>query len=343
MRKVIPISSCSIETLIDWHKGREQPPDLRPSLPTELWLLIISYIDGISELSTLSRTSKRLQALIERRLYGSLAITTARDRQPASRIKLDTNRQKLLLRALLSPRVVNLVTTFQITLPACDRPKGIWPKTLSLGNRCSCNSLDDHLGNALGALPNLQALQIRCSFCHDTADTRHLHLAKLAAKNLQELRLVCWCSRRGQKSQRILSSPCLDSVTRLQWVIAGGSIQSTIPISPQHTRDIIPLVNKLSYDCNAIFDEIVSHRRITHLGCNTMSADLHQAITTNNGHLVHIRMGSGCLTLAGFLKVDSRPYRNLRHVGCFHFQLYEVRPFVVSFDRWMNSSPYPGL
>jgi hypothetical protein len=241
-------------------------------------------------------------------------------------MKLDARRRNLLLRALLSPRVANLVTTFRIRLPWCNHKNSIWPKLPLLGNGCDCSELADRLGNALGVLPNLQALQIDCLLCRDSEDdTRHLHLRKLAAINLQELRLSCQCSTGSNKSQRILSSPCFDSVTILQWIMAGESISSTVPISPQQTRDILPLVNKLIYDHNSIFDQIISHRRITHLGCHTMKMNLHEAIGTNEGNLVHIRMGDGCFNFIRFLRIDSQPYRNLRHVGCFH--LYGVRPF----------------
>lgn len=281
--------------------------------------MIISYIDGRNELSILSRTSKRFRDLVEGKLYDCLDITAR------SGIKLDARRRNLLLRALLSPRVANLVTTFRIGLPWCNRKSSIWPKLPLLGNGCDCSDLDDRLGNALGVLPSLRALQIDCSLCRDSEDIRHLYLTKLAAINLQELRLSCQCTTGSNKSQRILSSPCFDSITTLQWIIAG--ISSTIPISPQQTRDVLPLVNKLSYDDNSIFDQMISHRHITHLGCHTMKTNLHEAIRANEGILVHIRMGDGCFNFIRFLRIDSQPYRNVRHVGCFYFGLYEVRPF----------------
>jgi hypothetical protein len=255
-------------------------------------------------------------------MYSSLDFTAR------SSVKLDARRRKSLLRTLLSPRVADLVTTFRIRLPWCKYESSIWPKLPLLGNGCDCSDLDDRLGGALGVLANLQALRIDCFLCPDSGDTRHLHLIKLAAIKLQELRLSCRCSTRSNKSQRILSSPCFDSVTILQWIIAGESIPSTIPISPHKARDILPLVNKLliSYDNNFIFDQIISHRHITHLGCHTMKTDLHEAIRQNEGNLVHIRMGDGCFNFIRFLRIDSQPYRNLRHVGCFYFGLYEVRP-----------------
>ncbi|KIM22000.1 hypothetical protein M408DRAFT_29093 [Serendipita vermifera MAFF 305830] len=249
-----------------------------------------------------------------------MSITNTKDRRPGDSMVLDTRRQPLVLRTLVSPRIADLVTEFRIKFPYCVGPSKLL-QSLLLVDRCLCADLDTRLGKALTSLPNLQVLHINCLFCPDEEDTRHRYLADLVTTSLRELCLYCKCSRiRIEKSQHILSAPCMQSVITLDWIASGGRVRPDVYDVLTHTyRKVLPLVTKLRYGRTVDLEGIVAGRPITHLGCHTMKDGLHGALSKNTGALNRLRVDENWSNINFYMGRDPEPYRSLRHFGCFRF------------------------
>lgn len=226
--------------------------------------------------------------------------------------KLNQHKLEVLLRTIQDPQLAAIVSEFRIVLPRC-REEGI-----SLYALCSCDPMDQTLGEILSLLSNLQVLYIDCSFHVLTPTNRHSYLRNLGTTKLQKMGFGCLCfGISGDKVAQILMAPYMRSITTLQW--ERGHLDLSTLSSDEH----LPQVKELICREPELFDRLLQMGTITSLQCTDVFGELPTILAQSPLSLTRLQTGNtGCILAA--ININYGPYRNIRHFGYFKFVMRSV-------------------
>jgi hypothetical protein len=354
-------------SLCRYEDGTVQAGD-RPApggLPVELILQVISHLDR-TELLVLCVTSKQFYAAVYPRLYttiylkhGTVCHKTETNQAPIQfiwlgsaqfcdiiqtskqQVLVDQQQLQLLCRSLQIKHISNTVTEFRFEFRSCGGAiKSRWGFKPSPIPPCLCDKMDSLLGQALTSLVNLQVLHLNCMCCINRPtkkSTRHAFLGTLPKNRLQSLWLRCWCVPSDILGQ-LLATPGVQGVTVLRW--ESYSVRPVQSILASDRPDL-PDLSKLMCNDVALFSPLISRGTLTHLICDADDKDLHNLISRNHGHLVHLRVPILQDILIGMQRHQA-PYRNISHLGCVQFLMSNVSPSIHSFIDVNDTLKFPA-
>jgi len=284
---------------------------LPPSLPTELWLLIISSVERKEDLLTLCCTSKQLRALSLPYAFKVVKLGHDMTRTYGQLILVHESLRRL--------DVSSAISDFRIRIwePKCRQGKG---------NLCSvCDKQDGLVGETLLALVNLEALEVTCQLCRTNSDTsgkRHSYIQQLRTRRLRTFKFHCRMCFGADLDQRekILASPCLETVQ-----IFSYGPDSSYPIHEQASAfmarpGVLQGVHTMQFYGTTLDGQILATRPIQRLHVrywHTIELDkasrLSQALSESPGKLTYLTVEAGLLRIIGVLPT----FKFLRHVGTF--------------------------
>jgi hypothetical protein len=304
--------------------------DDKPRLPTELLILISSFIQQKSDLVTLCRVSRNFRSIVTPLLYRVVAVDT---RPKAAKAAL----RHPLYRTLRDPGISCLVTNLDFNLRAdivCDklREAGM-PDYL---RRCGCSRYNDALRKAVVLLKNLESLTIHCTLCRDSHD--HDYLFDLNLPLLRQFRFRCYSKSSQRTKKSILLLPFMDQITSLSLECSedrifpdkGDLLQALVERS-----DVAPNLRTLNVGGRRLPDHLLSHRPIERLCLNGFlhgvlgqyMNGIHTRISQSPGRLSHLFSIDILQWLPAALRQNPEPYRHLRYVGTvtiFHVSMNYV-------------------
>ena len=270
-----------------------------PTLPVELWLHIISFLEETNDLYNLSRTSSILQAL---------ALPSFRT------LKLTHNPHQASIEPSLADfRVIKsfqdhqratIVTCLHIMLPCFE----VCEHTPAGGSLC--NKLDYALGKALNAMINLEVLDINCKLC--LGEGRHRYFAKLTTQRLRDLSFSCRCnSAPSINMKRGRNAPISNTIEALNWST------SRTPTLDDPTQ--FPKLNAMVYHGGEMEAKLLSTRPIQRLYVRTivpvpLDSRFQPAFNGSPGiftHIIHSRL----LALKTFIGMGHRRIVDIQHIG----------------------------
>lgn len=250
----------------------------------------------------------------------------------------DTARSLDLYRSVSSAQYSSFVTSLNILTPACSvshpSPVVTWWRRLS----DKCDQVDAQLSDLLQTLPNLRDLTIICNSCWTpTPERRHEYLSKLGTRSLKRLSFTCTCTQELlSQTYATLSADCLQTIKDLQW-----NRHSQLDMSGKEFQvsKLLPNLRRLSCTSNAMLEQFLYCRPITHLSCRGWDDALHTAfiqgpsngtlrwlqMTTRDGTLEDIpyhRDEEYWISLPSKINHTPRAFRNITHLGLGRFCAY---------------------
>jgi hypothetical protein len=306
--------------------------DLVPSqapprgLPPELLLLILSYVEEYRDLYSLCLTCRALQAVAETVLYRSIStVRSSLSGKYAGVVALDQTMHEKLYKTIRSRGFAHMVTNFTIIFELCGvpQPKPIWW-------RCTCDKFDAMLGQVLLSLQNLQVLHFSCSGCC-TRGAYHGYLTQLPTQKLQEFAFDCHCRQQPIKTHQILTSPCMAPVMSLVFL----NPYKWEDYDVLSTKGCLPRLKKFMCSDINLVEALLPTRTITHLSCSSRISDLgrlHDIISRTRCSLTYLQVHDFSHIIPYFIRMDSTPYRSLKHLGELDFINVPVRYFQNHFE-----------
>jgi hypothetical protein len=301
--------------------GVNQSSPYYPLLPIELWLLIGFFIKRKSDFVNLCRSSKILQTIYEPFIYRSLVIRLDLNSPKTAGPVLEETKLAILSQTIRTPRIADMVMGIQIYFARCPYSDGIFRPV----GACGCRRNDNVVGRILVSLNNLQILHFNCRGCHQKPDKAHLYLHKLQTMTLKEASLECRCyDFIGLVPHRFLLSPCFCSITTLR-LLEHFNTEKCLPsvLKVIERIDYLPHLKELMCADPIPFGPLFRKGIITHLLCEDRNKVLPTILSNCPASLFHLHTEHIELVVAAILE-DHSPYRNLRHLGYFHFDMANV-------------------
>jgi hypothetical protein len=291
-------------------------------LPTELLNAVIDYVYGKGELYQLCRTTKAVRSMAEPRLY-QLHFRRSDMAQADILVLLQHTRFELILNTI----------TLELDGKDCSRNKvqrrvGQRLRSSHRGDRCSCDELDEALGNALIDLPSLRVLRLRCTLCSNVPSTRHGYLLALKTRSLKELKLICYCKNEDSASEEklveSLAVPCMASLNTLYLFthrtksVKGENLEGFLK-----NKEIIPDLQHLHHfgyhNEFGIHDVLLRHYPITRLSSEAIINQItYESLLSTQGRLTHMSIDfleERCVEFFHALIKNPTPFRSLQHIG----------------------------
>jgi hypothetical protein len=267
------------------------------TLPTELWLHIVSFVENRNDLFALCGTSTTLRIIVLPLLFQTVDLF----RWQAG------DRKQRRIESLRNPDIALVVTNLQVQLAPLYycRMRGVDCRT--------CTTVDNIMGDALLAMANLESLYISCSLCGGR-ELRHAYIDKLVAPRLRAFNFDCRCCRDFGAiiETRVLSLASLATVR---------SFSCHVP--NHHTRDmledpnVLPLLRNLRYQGSWLDNLLLSTRPIErlHLQLTHRPSELIAAIDLSPGKLTHLITNFSETRI--FQQISATTCNQLRHIGTF--------------------------
>ncbi|PVF91093.1 hypothetical protein CPB86DRAFT_792288 [Serendipita vermifera] len=223
------------------------------------------------------------------------------------------------------PRFEYMVNTFTIYLSSlsCKSQGDGYSSSSSL---CSCLTLNKRLGTILIGLRNLKVLDIDCDLYHGHGRDQHQYFVHLKTRVLQQLWFVCQCCGIGEVEMiKIMGSPCMQSVTSLDWNSKGNHSRNNNHFeSFLKDTNALPNLQELHHNGSVFDDLLLRHRPIRRLRGSPWCDSY---VLLNRGDLQRRNILLTHLILRGFemgnpfgiIEQDPNPLRNLRHIGTFSY------------------------
>lgn len=295
-----------------------QPSSYR--LPIELWLRIGSFIERKSDFVNLCKISKILQTIYQPFIYRSLIIRLDNNSPKTAGPVLEERKLAMLSQTIRIPRIADMVIDIQIHFARCPYSDGVF-----YPGGCGCRRNDNVVGRMLVSLTNLQTLHFHCRGCHQKPDKAHLYLHKLETMTLKEASLECRCyGFIGLVPHRFLLSPCMRSITTLRLLehFDSENLLSSVAKAIERT-DYLPHLKEIMCADLTPFGPLFRKGTITHLLCEDRNKELPTILSNCPPSLFHLHTERIELVVAAICDNHS-PYRNLRHLGYFHFDMADV-------------------
>jgi hypothetical protein len=297
--------------------GNQSPPY---PLPIELWLRIGSFIERKSIFVNLCKTSKILQTVYQPFIYRSLVIRLDNNSPKTAGPVLEEKQLAVLSQTMRIQRIADMVMEIQIYFARCPYSDGgFYP------GGCGCRHNDNTVGRILVSLTNLQALHFHCRGCHQKPDKAHLYLHKLQTMMLKEASLECRCySFIGLVPHRFLISPCMRSITTLRLLEHFDSEKLLSSVAKVIERiDYLPHLKELICADLTPFGPLFRKGTVTHLLCEDRNKELTTTLSNYPPSILHLYTEHIDLVVTAILN-DHSPYRDLCHLGYFHFNMADV-------------------
>jgi hypothetical protein len=299
------------------------PEQLLWALPTEIWLLITSFVENKKDLFTLCGTSKRLRLITLPLVFGTVKLGHDMARMYHQMTRRYTSLQ--------NPQLAVVVTEFRVR---------IWEPRCKRGTPCTaCDTLDVIIGNALLAMVNLEALDIACQLClvpPEFHTQRHSYMPQLPTRRLRTFNFHCrHCSGESLGlRESIISSPCLATVHSFSYgpdvrhsATDPGSLALIDSGTMQTLRD-------MQFYGTAVDGQILATRPIERLVIQTWlptapgkKERLDTALLQSPGKLTHLIGWNWVLS-------TEPTFKYLRHIGTI---TSNVCPFG---SAWVNSQQF---
>jgi hypothetical protein len=275
------------------------------------------------ELCNLSQTSKLFRSIAEPKLYERY-------------FKRSEQAKKMDIRSVLHhPQFETLVNTLSLRLDTGNPDPGQFLSCRIIRLRdpqelpCSCDRLDEKLGDALSNLLNLKVLRLNCHFCQVSSYERHRYLANLQTKVLHEVKFRCYCSVVDEKRLvEYLGAPSMTPVTTLRWVSRGKISSDGYFKAYLSNSNILPNLRTLHYvGRNGFSDLLLRCRPIQRISSYTpvaSDAPMPKDLIKRRIDLTHItiRALEAATALFSAIKTDPLPFRNLQHLGTFSLRSF---------------------
>lgn len=301
----------AVDSLVQASATDEPRAPYTPSLPAELWLLIIAHIEHSADLFSLALVSSTLRTLVissfkALHLYPLGQVATKNAYLSEFRV----------LKALRSTVLAHYVKELHITLscfPAPLMPSAPWRQ------RCTCISIDFALGHALKAMVNLEVLDILCIMCH--CDThRHQYLATLEAR--PHLRTVSFRCRCGAYTHMPLWGesriPLFDNAQSLRWSPGVKGVYLHSPSEPALVGSGPPKLRSLAYHGNEIEIKLLAATSVQRLYIiDPRMFDIGRflkALKTSTNTLTHI-IHDTFVDLKVLIVGEASHFVNVQHIG----------------------------
>ncbi|PVF91094.1 hypothetical protein CPB86DRAFT_417034 [Serendipita vermifera] len=224
------------------------------------------------------------------------------------------------------PRFEYMVNTFTIRIFSSDC-RGWGAVNSSPSSLCSCLGLSEKLGAVLINLHNLKVLDIACNLYHRYEGDRHKYLALLKTRVLQRVRFACqYCGIGETDMIKFVGSPCMQSVTSLDWRLSKTSSSSGNHLeSFLKNTNALPDLQELHHN-GGIFDDIfLRNRPIRRLRgsvyCNRDAFPTRGDLRRGNIVLTHLSLHHFKEYLFDIIEQDPNPLYNLRHIGTLHYYI----------------------
>ncbi|KAG8835308.1 hypothetical protein FRC17_004090 [Serendipita sp. 399] len=318
-----------------------------PLLPVELWITIFSYLRSQRDLYHLLWVSKLFKAIIEPRLYRTIAINLPR--YFAWDTACTTN-DYALYRTLKTTSVGSLIVVLRVGLdrhlgcPLCNYVSGRKSRSTYQTNveQCRCVAMDEELGKALVGLPKLQLLSFGCSLTHPIYQEASLHswLANLTTETLYELEIGCSTYKWTLDDYKFLSAPCMKNLKALKLDstnrrIPNGSKQFALVL--KKTDSISQDMNTLSYFNSATHDWILSHRQIKNLVCVPEEHWVYSTVEHMSGLAAAVAKSKTIRLEMLYIPEPEKwiptqnrsPYRNLTSLGSINLDKWALNQDIV--------------
>jgi hypothetical protein len=284
-------------------------------LPTELWIHIISYLDGRNDLRALTRTSKFLRTLSLLALCRTVDMSSYKRHQWQSPIKLGARN------LLQSPDVAAIVTNLRIYLTHDAYTCDAWSQPT-----CTCVWLDDLLGECLLATVNLEVLLFTCRLsCSINTDARHRYLEQLKTRKLRTLSFYCYCAPHSTvQCKDILAAPSSASIEALHWNAPSNYTGSG------HDLQIVPNLRALYYQGKPLDAHLLAiHpiQRICITSVNLPDESLEDALLFTPGNFTHFSIAD-ISKLARLIPIKPSLFSNLQHIGTVPGYVSTIADFV---------------
>lgn len=237
------------------------------TLPTELWIYIVSMIGSTADLAALCQTSRNFCSISEPYLYQVLTIPSMAGRPAVKRLES-------LARAVQNPRIANIVKYVSKYLSDCESSDY---HGLHTNEDCVCNTLDELLGQILIPLSNLVIIYINCGL-HSPSSERHQYLQHLKTTKLEEVVFYCYCYKADSLVPfQIFTSTCMQTVMALHCLKTFSRTTLTTEQVAYAERDtFLPQLTELYCDskCLGAFASLFRKGTITKLACGVVGVEL---------------------------------------------------------------------
>lgn len=319
--------------------------DDKSRLPTELWILVAHFVRERSDLATLCRLSKTFRSICMPLLYKTISIGV---------IRKDVAVHLLLYRMLQVSALSQTVTEFSALLYqgiVCDK----WNRDKarpSFLRRCTCDSYERAMGDAIVSLHGLRSLKIICKLC--AGSHSHDHLFKMDAPMLRQFTFYCFRSSKLFKNNgsevSIVTVPFMSVITGLalgceetrlyslwNFDLYGGLVRGNNAFSHLKT---------LRHDGSDFSDFVLSRSPVERLCVSSRryklsrhyNVNVHFAIVRSPGTLTHLLSEDLSHWLPGHMMRNFEPYSHLTFVGTITGVHCEVR-CIQTIDPRYKSSP----
>jgi hypothetical protein len=313
--------------------------DDRTRLPTELLILIASYVEGNATLANLCRASKTFRVICTPRLYRTVEVST---HYAVLHHAVGSARIPYLYRSLQDTQVSKLVTELRVILwgnERCTRyieTKGRWAPLPILAS-CACDSHDRALGNAILIMRNLQTLEIQCNLCR----SKHTH-EFLSQRNMPKItELVFRCYSSGPKvgaCDGLLASPSMRTITALSLECHDKLVGSPSGYGQFiRSAEFLPGLRLLSHHTTDFGIDLLAARPVERLCVlGPYYNRLYGSISQSPGRLSHLFMRNIFSYLQGLSPADWSPYRHLKHIGTITFSVRQVRSILPGSPKFSH-------
>jgi hypothetical protein len=229
-----------------------------------------------------------------------------------------------ILKHLRTPGMAAIVIDLRVSVSAwlmCEKhtfSRGLFRNS----RKCTCDALDNQVGECVKAMVNLEALHFHCILCKDDTDGRHRYMPDLETRKLHALSFSCYCAPgTNYQLERILSSPIQATVEALKWISYPAGTISRVAEKVLDDPQTLPCLNTLYHSGTKLENILLANRPIKRIFTgdlrSTTCPGLLRAFSDSPGALTHIVLHKFSL-LAEILAVKPASFTNLQHVGTIH-------------------------
>lgn len=268
--------------------------DQRLQLPVEILKQILSYLprEDRRTLFSLYSASRTFRAIVSPVLYCCLNFI----------IDLPVLQKRIRLpKVLSSPNLIFYIVELNLTLFDGEINRSSGRRRIEVPSRRQSRRLEAIAGKTAMVLLNLERLKVDCGMFGGYAKTVRF-FERLSTRRLKVLYIRCLCMGFDFNPEKILSAPCLQTVTSLGW---------SVPCLPGDILDnrfwenvaYLPNLDRIGLDhpsaCS--ITGIIHSRPVRRMDIRYYDPYIQQLIRLHAGHLTHLNI-VGCDRLGDDLR-----------------------------------------
>jgi len=270
-----------------------------PTLPTELLLLIASFVENRNDLFALCSTSTILRVITLPLFFRTVDLFQWQA----------ADRKQRRIESLRNSDVALVVTSLRVLLQLLDSCH------MREADCATCTTVDNAMGDALLAMANLESFHLSCSLCGGGSEPRHAYIKKLVAPRLRAFNLECGCCRDFSAivNKRVLSLTSLATVRSFSCWVPDHPTRDDVLDDP----NVLPLLRNLQHQGSWSDNLLLSTRPIERLFLyrTERTSEVIAAVNLSPGKLTHLI--TNFFETRIFQQISTLVCNHLQHIGTF--------------------------